>query len=228
MLDQVYIQHLTSIAFLLCIALVCTDLQYTLYSCTCSLAVSDNMQLLSISPTPAPTTVAPTTAAPITAKPTTAAPVTAAPTTTAPVTANPTTVAPVTAAPTIAANSLPVALGATQTVYDSGVVNICCVTGTDVDVSDRGVSANVISLPASGTLHKVISEAVYSGVLAAADSFGTDQLCLGYKCTGASTGLASDGYETSESFTFTVRDASGSQISAAATLTLRVYTTGML
>jgi hypothetical protein len=106
------------------------------------------------------------------------------------------------------------------------------VTGTDVDVSDSIVSANVISLPANGTLHKVISGAVTTGVLAAADSFGTGQLCLGYKYTGASTGLASDGYETSDSFTFTVRDVSGSQISAAATLTLKVYsstvTTGML
>jgi hypothetical protein len=94
-------------------------------------------------------------------------------------------------------------------------------------VGDTVASATVISLPAKGTLYRVIAGVATATALAAAESFGTSQLCVAYRYTAASVAAAADGYATSDSFTFTVSDVSGSQISAAATLTLKVYSSAV-
>jgi hypothetical protein len=120
-------------------------------------------------------------------------------------------------------NDPPVASAGTSTVFDGPTGTIICVVGTDIDVGDTVASGNVVTLPSNGILYQVVAGAITATALAASDSFGTNQLCLGYRYTGTSTGLATDGYEASDSFTFNVQDTSSGQKSITAIFTLNVY-----
>lgn len=110
-----------------------------------------------------------------------------------------------------------------STVYDGTTGTIVCVSGTDVDIGDSVASGNLVTLPSNGNLYQVSAGVITSTVLAATNSFGSNQLCVGYKYTGPATAAVTDGYMTTDSFTFNVQDASSSQKSVTATYSLSVY-----